>query len=130
MSRKIKIPGATILAALLVLAGCGGESASYDGPKEAAEPASVKLTPELEAKLASADRADGEEDHVVANCPGCNLAMEGEADNAVDVGDYALHFCSDTCQRDFSEDLQRSLVALLVPEEEAAEEAPQEETQP
>jgi len=133
MSRQINTPGAALLAVLLVLAGCGGESASYDEPAEPAEPAgpeSVELTPELEAKLASADRADGEEDHVVAYCPGCNLAMEGEADHAVDVGDYALHFCSDTCQGDFSEDLKGSLVALVVPEEEAAEDAPQEKTQP
>lgn len=114
MSKQIKSWSAVLIAAVLVLAGCGGESVSYDEPAEAA---SFELTPELEAKLASADRVDGEEDHVVAQCPGCGLAMEGEADHAIDVGDYALHFCSDTCQDNFSEDVKGSLVALVVPEE-------------
>jgi hypothetical protein len=55
--------------------------------------------------------------------------MEGEADHAFEVGDYALHFCSDSCQGDFSEDLKASLVALVVPGVDGVEEDTEEEPQ-
>jgi hypothetical protein len=137
MSMQIKSWSVVLMTAVLVLAGCSGESASYDKPAEAepaeatevAQPASFELTPELEAKLASADRADGDEDHVVAQCPGCGLAMEGEVDHVFEVGDYALHFCSDSCQGEFSEDLRASLIALVVPGVDGVEEDTEEEPQ-
>jgi hypothetical protein len=42
--------------------------------------------------------------------------MEGSPDFALETGDYALHFCSESCRDAFSENLQASLLALTVPE--------------
>jgi hypothetical protein len=109
------------------LAGCGhhghdGHSESEAASEEAV--AAVEVTPEMQAVLVRADLADGTEDHIVAKCPGCGLAMEGSADHASNVGEYALHFCSDGCQERFEEDVAESLLALAEPEESDGEAMP------
>jgi hypothetical protein len=120
---------ALVLTAML--AGCGGQSTTYSEStaaapaaepaaqpaSEAAMPASFEMTEELGAKLAAADLVDGEADMVVSKCPGCALAMEGSHEHALPVGEYSLHFCSDKCQEQFSDDLEASVVALAIPED-------------
>ena len=104
------------LVVALLLVGCG--------KKERAEPETpvvIEASPELEAKLAVADLADGTEDQVVAQCPGCGLAMEGTDDHVTQVADYSIHFCSDRCKDSFSEDPEGMLMALVVEAEAEAE---------
>ena len=118
----------TAILVAVAMTACGGAATSYDEPasaaaEPAAEPAAeagpVEPTEAMLATLTAADGADGATDHVVAKCPGCALAMEGSADHALQVGDYALHFCSDSCRDHFAEDVEGKLVALAVPEPEA-----------
>jgi YHS domain-containing protein len=101
------------LSALLLSAGCGGGTA--DSPDVAAEPPAPEqtLSPEaLQATLAAADLDDGTADHVVANCPGCGLAMPGNAEHAFELEGYELHFCSESCKGRFTEDVTAGLLAL------------------
>jgi len=138
MTKRCWILAMCLFASVALFAGCGHDAGEVhekaaaalhdtESDTEAEADAAVEVTPELEAILASADGVDGEQDHVVANCPGCGLAMEGSADHAVHVGDYALHFCSDSCSDNFTGDLESSLVALNLP---ARDEAPQPIAEP
>ncbi len=106
-----------ILSVMLVVAGCGQpvgrgtESSTGARPQTAAD---------LETVLARADRADGQADHVVAQCAGCGLGMPGDAEYAQAVQGYELHFCSDQCKQYFTEDIEESLLALSLPDEAGA----------
>ena len=104
------------LVVALLLVGCGKEERN-----EPETPVVIEASPELEAKLAFADLADGTEDRVVAQCPGCGLAMEGTDDHVTQVADYSIHFCSDRCKDSFSEDPEGMLMALAVEVEVEAE---------
>jgi Fe-S oxidoreductase len=112
---------AGVLLAVFCVA-CSGSGTSYEAVEEAAaeavqeaaaEPVSETL---LAAKLAGADLADGTEDNVVSRCPGCALAMDGSADHALQVKDYELHFCSDSCRHGFEEDTMAKVAKLEIPE--------------
>lgn len=119
--------------ALLCAVGCGDKS-SYDKPDaaavepteavESAEPAHLEVGEEAVMLLARADVVDGHEDHVVSNCVGCALAMEGKAEQVVHVGDYEMHFCSDHCREAFEKDAEGALMAVEWPDEEATEATP------
>ena len=109
-------------AALVLLAGCGGSGGGEtaypadDAEASAAvEAAVLELSPEAVAILAQADLADGTEDHVVSKCASCNLKMEGSAENALQVGDYEMHFCSNTCARRFEENTEALILELPQP---------------
>lgn len=110
--------------ALLTVLAC----ASHSPDSEPAEPTQraapdqpIEVGPDLQAKLALADAADGAVDQVVSLCPGCALAMEGSDEFPADVSQYSLHFCSLDCKDRFTEDTEASLLALLVPEAEGLE---------
>jgi len=125
MKRAMVLGLALLLTAMLV--GCGEHEATHEKSTaaepaaepaaEAATPATFEMTEEIGAKLAAADLVDGEEDKVVSNCPGCSLAMEGSHEHALPVGDYSLHFCSDSCMEDFAKDVGESVIAMAVPAE-------------
>jgi hypothetical protein len=121
-NRTVVLIVALMMVALL--AGCAEytEPQSEKTAAEPAAPASLEMTAELQTKLAGADLVDGEADQVVSNCPGCALAMTGSDQHALHVGEYDLHFCSDGCKERFSKNLEDSLLALAVPEEEPAQE--------
>lgn len=110
-------------AALVLLAGCGGSGGGGEtaypaddaDASAAVEPAVLELSPEVVAILAQADLADGTEDHVVSKCASCNLKMEGHAENALQVGDYEMHFCSSTCARRFGENTEALILELPQP---------------
>ena len=112
------------------LVGCGHHGHDRDAAAEGAEPAFeeaaaiVEVSPEMEAVLARADLADGTEDHVVAKCSGCGLAMDGSADHVLNVGEYELHFCSDSCQGRVENDVTGALMALAETEESDSEATP------
>ncbi len=110
------------LVVALLLVGCGKEERN-----EPETPVVIEASPELEAKLAVADLADGTEDQVVAQCPGCGLAMEGSDDYLSQVADYSIHFCSDRCKNAFAEDPEGMLMALAVEGEAEAEGEPEAE---
>jgi len=108
------------MIALVLLAGCGGggyadadaDAGSHPDASTGAEPVVLEVSPEAAAILAKADLADGTEDHVVTKCASCDLAMDGKAENAVQVGEYEMHFCSDTCSRRFKENTEASILGL------------------
>jgi hypothetical protein len=102
------------LVVVLLFVGCGKEQRA-----EPETPVVIEASPELEAKLASADRADGTEDQVISQCLGCGLVMEGSDDHVSQVADYSAHFCSARCKDEFAEDPEGMLTVLAV--EEAAE---------
>jgi hypothetical protein len=125
-----------LLLTFALLAGCAQqttppaeEAAAEPVPEpvpepapEEAVPAAFEMTPDLEAKLAAADALDGEEDMVVARCPGCGFAMDGSAEYSVQAGQYAIHFCSQRDKDAFSKDLAGSLMAMAIPDKEASTE--------
>jgi len=79
---------------------CGGEAPS--------EPVAASNEPYVmsdadAAILAKADAHDGTVDHVVSECAVCGLGMEGDPAQAVTVGDYEVHMCSETCKGHFEE---------------------------
>ena len=94
----------------LVAAGCGGKTAS---DKPGKQPAGLTaLQPEEVTILAAADRVDGQTDKVVANCANCRLNMAGKPEHALQAGEYAMHFCSESCKTQFAEDMHASIQAL------------------
>ena len=119
---------ALALFCVLLLAGCGGyeQEATSDQPaeepvaNEAADEATAELALDIPAPmqelvvaaLVKADAVDGTTDHVVANCPGCALAMEGNAEHALHVADHELHFCSEDCKARFVENAVENLIAM------------------
>ena len=62
--------------------------------------------------LAAADLADGSEDKIIAKCAGCKLGMDGNADFALTVEDYEMHFCGADCKAHFAEDTEQAVMAL------------------
>jgi hypothetical protein len=135
-SRRSIISGILAIVLLVVLtAGCGTAPQEEEAAVEASPPgeAAVETSPRAEAgpdldadpamlaKLEAADALDGSTDKVVSRCPGCALRMEGDADYALDVHGYELHFCSDDCRDGFSEKVEEALLALTIPEESEPE---------
>jgi hypothetical protein len=102
------------VSALLCVA-CGGKETAEVTPQAKAPPATT-VTSEMQARLVLADQVDGTKDGVVARCAGCMLGMDGSADHALAVGDFQMHFCSDVCRGQFAEDVQKSVMAMSVPE--------------
>ena len=119
-----------VLFCLILTVGCGG----YESGDTATEPseettvatevaeeeAALESVIEIPAPmaeivgavLAKADAADGTTDKVVANCPGCALAMEGNPDHVLHIADHELHFCSEDCKAQFTENAVENLIAL------------------
>lgn len=124
MNRSTLFRMLCIPAGALVLAcwtGCGQE---YDAPTEPAadadapvETAAPEASEAMLAVLARADRADGQEDRVVSRCLGCGLAMDGNADHALEVSGYSLHLCSETCKDHVGEDVNAAVQAVKLPDE-------------
>jgi hypothetical protein len=100
-----------LLSAFLML-GCA------DGKTPSAADSSVKVTQPSAAALAvlaKADAADGKVDKVVSKCLTCMLGMEGRPENAATYGEFALHFCSNTCKEAFLSDPEKVALALKFP---------------
>ena len=68
----------------------------------------------VEARLAAADAKDGKTDKVVTKCAGCNLHMDGKAENKLDVHGYALHFCAADCKDRFAKDADAAVMAMKI----------------
>ena len=134
--RTILIPGLVAALSAALVAGCADEKKSPVPPKpeaSEAEPAKAETAkaevPEavlptsddnkaegLKVVLAKADEFDGAADKIVSKCSSCGLGMDGKAEHAVSAHGYTLHFCSDECKTGFSKDLDKSLLALEVPD--------------
>jgi Fe-S oxidoreductase len=123
MTRRFSLCVLAFLPLAALTIGCGeqAQQSDYDAP-EAAEAlveeaaAEIEAGPEVLQALAKIDLVDGTEDHVVSNCPACKLAMEGSAEHAMHVGDYALHFCSEEEKNAFAQQGADALLALAVDE--------------
>lgn len=97
-----------LVVAVVGLAGCGGKDAGGGAKTEGL----AALQPEEVTILAAADQIDGQADKIVANCASCQLHMAGKAEHALQAGDYAMHFCSESCKTRFAEDMHASIQAL------------------
>jgi YHS domain-containing protein len=84
--------------------------------KDAVAAGKAELSAQLTAKLAEADKLDGKTDKVIEKCPGCGLKMDGKSEHALEVSGYTMHFCSDTCQKEFAKNLTKSVEDLKIPE--------------
>ena len=111
---KVSVTWVCGLTALLGVA-CGGNETAED-TAQATPPPATTVTSEMQARLVLADQVDGTKDGVVARCAGCMLGMDGSADHALQVGDFQMQFCSDVCRGLFAEDVQKSVMAMTVPE--------------
>jgi hypothetical protein len=126
--RRIHLGMLVLLAATLVL-GCGrseqpgteeqgAQTADPQGGQAAEKPAGdTAVQAGLNMILAKADAVDGTEDKVVSRCAGCSLGMSGSEQHALKVGEYEMHFCSDGCKSGFSEDTEKAVMAMKIPEE-------------
>ena len=105
-----------LLAALLFgLCACGGDDAAAGGAGGApAGKGSAAITAEMKAKLAAADKVDGNVDHVVHRCAGCALGMDGKAEFKLAVDDYSMHFCKQACLDRYQHDTVGELTKLKV----------------
>ena len=118
MNWKIRV-SITLLLCGLVTLGCNRateevsevQSAEVTAPKKDAFPFNL----EAATLLASADKVDGTEDKVIHQCAGCALAMAGSSDNALQVGEYEMHFCSTYCKGVFEKDTETAVMALVIP---------------
>lgn len=90
---------------------------------EANQPAKsdAEIQAEVEAILAKADQFDGLADKIVSKCAACALAMDGSPDYAVTAHGYTLHMCSAHCKESFEKDMDRSILAMNVPDSPPAE---------
>ena len=101
----------------LSLSACRPEQSQPTSPPPSptateAPAAPAPLTEEARAKLAQADAADGQVDHVVSKCVTCGLAMKGKVAYAATVEGYTFHLCSADCKRFFEKDPAKMLLAL------------------
>ncbi len=98
------------LVSAVGLTACGASS----DPAPKPSPSATKPVPVFDkaAVLKAADAHDGAADHVVHECTGCGLMMDGDPAHAHTVDGYELHFCSDSCASRFAEDPERGLSVL------------------
>lgn len=110
-----------VAASFLGLVGCS--SGERPSPSEPSAPVEEEPAIDVDAAavLAMADRADGTADHVVSKCAACALAMEGDAQYAVEFEGYEVHLCSEGCKEHF-EEAPRKVIATLAELREATEE--------
>ncbi len=71
----------------------------------------------VEAKLAEADKLDGNADKIVSKCASCEFGMDGKSDHALEVSGYTLYFCSEDCKTGFEKDTTEAILALKIPED-------------
>ena len=113
MSVQAWVSSVLIVVVAVGVAGCGGKDAGGGAKTEGL----AALQPEEVTILAAADQVDGQVDKVVAQCASCQLHMAGKPEHALQAGDYAMHFCSESCKTRFAEDMHASIQALQPPAE-------------
>ena len=111
-----------LLLLLAVFVGCSSgepveETAAVEVDAVIEETSSAEM---VDAKLALADLADSTADHVVGRCAACALGMEGNAEHALNVHGYEMHFCSAGCKDGFAEDPEGAILAMVIAEEPSA----------
>jgi len=100
-------------------AGCGGDKPTTSARDAATDrrTANPAAQAQIDSILAGADRVDGAADHVVSRCAGCQLHMQGNEAHALQMGAYAMHFCSEDCKTRFGKEVEKSVLALEIPAE-------------
>ena len=89
-------------------------------PEKAPETSNqAEVTEQMKDVLAKADQVDGTADKIVSKCAACDLAMDGVTEDALKVGQYTLLFCSDDCKQAYAKDLEKSVLAIKLPEPKA-----------
>lgn len=87
--------------ATLALAGCQPTGVSTPDADTTPVSHKIEVAADLNPRLAAADASDGVEDHVIAKCYSCQLAMKGKEEIATQVNDFNAHFCSENCRTVF-----------------------------
>ncbi len=101
---------------LFLMACCGCDSQPATEPSAAPNAKSISVSAASQQKLAVADKADGNEDHVIERCYACSLGMKGQAEYAVEVDGYTAHFCSEECREHFQANAETVVASTTVPE--------------
>ncbi|MFG0288277.1 MAG: hypothetical protein ACF8CQ_08885 [Rhodopirellula sp. JB044] len=90
-----------VMLGMIALAGCDDSSqhlqiaSATDGPPPSQE---------ILAALASADKLDGQEDHVIGKCYVCQLSMDGKSELTAEAHGYTACMCSSFCRDHFTSD--------------------------
>ncbi len=108
----------SLFAVCVLACGGSGEDAPPAAPATPApqvaapqEPAAAAPAADASA-LAEADLMDGAKDGIISLCGMCSLHMKGDADHAVQAGDYTLHMCSAECKAAWEKDPALSMATL------------------
>ena len=104
---------------LATVGACSKEKeAKSPAPADTAKPVTAEAEPTagVEAMLAKADLVDGKADKIVTKCAGCNLKMDGSSEHTLQASGYTLYFCGEKCAAEFSKDLTKSILAMMIPE--------------
>lgn len=108
-----------VCAALVVsCVGCQPAApppAGGSGTTATAEAPSIKISSDLDAKLAAADLADGVEDKKISKCYACSLAMDGDESLTVKVNGYTACFCSEGCCKHFEDEAEKMVAETPEP---------------
>ncbi len=109
------------IAFLMLFQACSGTpepeaieatNATNPTPPSSDEGVDMELTPEQLATLDAADLLDSQQDKIVEKCGRCALAMDGDETHASHVGEYELHFCSDSCKASFEADPAKGIAEM------------------
>lgn len=112
---------AALAVGVLACSEQGDQHAEAAGSDAATQQETMQASTQVAALLAKADAVDGMQDHVVSQCSGCKLAMAGDPNHAMDVGEYSLQFCSAACKDNFAQGGEAAILALEIPEAEGHE---------
>ena len=90
----------------------GGEPAAAKAPDASKQ---AGITDQMKDILAKADLVDGTADKVITKCAACELAMDGDKEHSLKVGEYTLLFCSEECKERFAKDVEKSVLGIKLP---------------
>ena len=111
-----------VVVMLTATPGCKKDEAAKDEPAKeavtAAKETEATAAGAVEAKLVAADSYDGTADKIISKCPSCNLMMDGKAEHTAEHAGYEIRFCTADCKTGFEKDIEKSLMALVVPEKD------------
>lgn len=98
---------AIVIPFMFVSLGCEKKETPPPTPEEMVQ---------IKAKLVAADAYDGTADNVVVRCAVCMFGMDGTTDHTIEAHDHSLRFCKAGCKKKFGKDVNKSILAMEVPQ--------------